>query len=188
MPIFDRKKLISIHIIIAGLIFPVLVMFAFTGALYTWGIKGGYDHQNYDVIIESPLTANKNSLLAIANKKLTDLDIARPTGKAKIKKMNDSFQLQWSGSNRNVILQATNKPLLARMTVENTHAYRVLVQLHKAKGGIAFKIYAAALSTALFLLLISGFIMAWKMPKYRQLVTTSVFIGAAIFIVMLIIS
>jgi hypothetical protein len=45
--------------------------------------------------------------------------------------------------------------------IKNTSWHRQFVQLHKAKGGALFKVYATAFATALLLLLISGFTMAW---------------------------
>jgi hypothetical protein len=58
---------------------------------------------------------------------------------------------------------------MAQLTVKETSWYRNLVQLHKAKGGIVFKIYAAVFAIALGLILISGFIMAWQAPKLKRL-------------------
>ena len=36
-----RLQLMKVHTILAAFIFPVALMFMITGALYTWGIKGG---------------------------------------------------------------------------------------------------------------------------------------------------
>ncbi|NRB37384.1 MAG: PepSY domain-containing protein [Pseudomonadales bacterium] len=188
MSVLKRKNLVTIHMLVAGFIFPVLLMFLFTGALYTWGIKGGYESQDYDVMLEAPLQADQEMLLAVVNKKLLALNITQPTGQAKVKNIGADFQLQWTGSNRNVILQTSDNALLARMTIENSQAYRVFVQLHKAKGGVAFKVYAAIFAAALLLLLISGFIMAWQMPKYRQPVLISATLGMITFILMIVIS
>ncbi len=188
MSIFDRKVLVKIHILVAGFIFPVLFMFLLTGALYTWGVKGGYDSKNYDVVLETPLRADQQILLDVINKELATLDIAKPSGQSKIKKMADNYLLEWTGSNRNIILQPTDDPLIASMKIENTRWYRVFVQLHKAKGGYPFKVYAAVFATGLLLLLISGFIMAWQMPKYRKPVFLSASLGILSFVLMVVIS
>lgn len=188
MSIFDRKLLVKIHMLIAGFIFPVLFMFLLTGALYTWGVKGGYENRSYDIVLETPIKADQKVLMDIVNKQLTLLDIEKPRGKSKIKKDGDEYKLEWTGSNRNVIFQATDKPLVAKMTVEDTSLYRVFVQLHKAKGGILFKIYATVLALALVLLLISGFIMSWQMPKYRRPILFSATLGILSFIIIVMIS
>ena len=64
--------------------------------------------------------------------------------------------LEWTGSSKDVILEPTDKKLIAKLTVKHTTWYRHLVQLHKAKGGNPFKVYAAILAISLALLLASG--------------------------------
>jgi hypothetical protein len=58
------------------------------------------------------------------------------------------------------------------------------VQLHKAKGGQLFKVYAAFLAVSLFTILLSGFLMAWQVPKLRRLAAICAATGAALFLVM----
>jgi hypothetical protein len=41
-----------------------------------------------------------------------------------------------------VIIEPTSQPLIAKLKVKNTSWHRQFVQLHKAKGGIPFKVYA----------------------------------------------
>ena len=100
--------------------------------------------------------------------------------------MGSAFQLEWSGSDINVILAPTFQPLIATLTIEETSWYRQFVQLHKAKGGTPFKVYAAAFAIGLLLLLISGFIMALQLPKLRQLTIVSVSLSLTLFIAMVI--
>ena len=188
MSIIDRKTMVKIHMLTAGFIFPVLFMFLLTGALYTWGVKGGYDIKDYEISLEKPLKEEQQLLIDMAREKLTELEITPPSGQSKIKTNGDEYKLEWTGSNRNVILQPTNDPLLARMTIEDTTWYRVFVQLHKAKGAYPFKVYATVFALALLVLLISGFIMAWQMPKYRKPVLFSATLGILSFVLMVMIS
>jgi len=58
------------------------------------------------------------------------------------------------------------------------------VQLHKAKGGQLFKVYAAILAVSLFTILLSGFLMAWGVPKYRKMALTAALVGTGLFIAM----
>jgi hypothetical protein len=60
-----------------------------------------------------------------------------------------------------------------------------LVQLHKAKGGQLFKVYAAILAVSLFIILFSGFIMAWQVPKYRKLALIFSTAGISMFLLMI---
>ncbi len=185
MGIFNRPTLMKAHALMAAFILPVAIMFFITGAFYTWGIKGEYDTTVYEIKLDKPMQKKLSQLVALAETELTKRDISLPTGQAKIKKIGDAFKLEWTGSNRDVIIEPGSQPLLAKLQVKDTSWYRQLVQLHKAKGGTPFKVYAAALATALLLLLLTGFIMAWQTPKLRQLTLLSTGMGIALFVVMI---
>ena len=180
----DRAILVKIHLLLAAFIFPVALMFLITGGFYTWSIKGSYDTQTYDVVLDAPLTADLGLLTALAEDELQKLSIPVPSGGAKIKKIGASYQLEWTGSDRDVILEPAAEDLLARLTVKDTTWYRHFVQLHKAKGGQLFKVYAAFMAVSLFVILLSGFLMAWQVPKLRKLAVTCMAAGAALFLLM----
>lgn len=182
----NRLVLMKAHAFLAAFILPVAIMFFVTGAFYTWGIKGEYDTTVHHIKLEKPLQKKLSELVALAETELAKRDIPVPTGQAKIKNIGNAFKLEWTGSSRDVIIEHSSQPLIAQLHIKDTSWYRQLVQLHKAKGGVPFKVYAAALSTALLLLLFTGFIMAWKTPKLRQFTLASAVSGIVIFIVMVI--
>ncbi|MCK5881787.1 MAG: hypothetical protein KAG18_07920, partial [Sinobacterium sp.] len=153
MKILNRAMLMKAHTLLAAFILPVCIMFFVTGALYTWGIKGGYDSTVYEVQLDAPIRADKAELVAIAKKELALQGVGMPTGRIKIKSLGDSFKLDWAGSNMDVSLEPTSQPLVAAFTVSTPSLYRRFVQLHKAKGGTPFKVYAALMSAGLLLLL-----------------------------------
>jgi hypothetical protein len=180
----NRVLLTKIHMLLAAFMFPVALMFLITGGFYTWGVSGSYDSQSYDVALAQPLTADQELLLELTLAELQRLAVPLPSGAAKVKRTGTSFQLEWTGSKRDVILEPVSDPLVARLVVKNTTWYRNLVQLHKAKGGVFFKIYAAMLAVALFTILFSGFLMAWQVPKYRRQALVFAGAGAGLFVAM----
>jgi len=184
MGIFDRSTLMKVHALLAAFILPVAIMFFVTGALYTWGIKGDYDTTTHEVNLNTPIQGELSELIAIATEELKKHNIDAPTGKAKIKKIGDAFKLEWTGSKVDVILEPTSKPLIAMLQIKETSWHRQFVQLHKAKGGEPFKVYAVVLAIAILLLLFSGFMMAWQMPKLRKLTLSSALLGVAVFVAM----
>jgi hypothetical protein len=184
MAVMTRATLTKIHMLLAAFIFPVAVMYLVTGGLYTWDIMGTYDQHKYDVVLDSALPEDEVVLKELAASELRRLAIAPPSGGAKIKKIGQSFQLEWTGSERDVILKATGNPEKARLVVKETTWYRHLVQLHKAKGGQLFKVYAAILAVSLFTILFSGFVMAWQVPKFRKLVAACSVAGVVMFLLM----
>ncbi len=171
--------------LLAAFILPAAILYPLTGALYTWGVKGGYETTKYSINLQQALPKDKEKLQALVSKELTNKELEFPSGKAKIKTAGNSFMLEWTGSNLDVIIQPSAEPLIAQLIIKRTTLYRHLVQLHKAKGGLAFKVYAAIFACALSLLLITGFIMALKMPKFRLPVLLSLSSGLVVFIAML---
>jgi hypothetical protein len=180
----SRATLIKVHVILAAFVFPAALMFIVTGAFYTWGIKGSYDSQSHVIALEQPLQGDQQRMSTLVERELAQRSIAVPSGQSKIKKAGTSYQLEWTGSKRDVLLEPTADALQAKLTIKETTWYRNLVQLHKAKGGQAFKVFAAILAIALFLILLSGFIMAWQMPNYRKLAAVFTSAGVVAFVVM----
>ena len=179
----NRMKLMKVHALLASFILPVAIMFMVTGALYTWGIKGNYTNDVYEVQLSKPIQSNVSELTNIAQLELEKLATSYPEGEPLLKVYGSHFLLEWTGSSKDVILEPTDNELIAKLTVKHTSWYRNLVQLHKAKGGIAFKIYAVVLAISIGVLLISGFIMAWQTPKLKHFTLITSLVGLCSFIV-----
>ena len=186
MVVFNRSVLMKVHALLAAFILPVAIMFFVTGALYTWGVKGGYDTTVHELVLEKPLQEKLSELVGLAEEELMKRNLPLPTGQAGIKKIGSSFKLQWTGSNTDVILETTSKPLIAQLKIKQTSWYRQFVQLHKAKGGTPFKVYAAFFAIVLLLLLVTGFIMAWQVKKIHKMVLLSTAMGIMVFVVIVI--
>lgn len=181
----NRANLVKIHMLLAAFMFPVACMFLITGGFYTWGIKGSYNSQVHMISLEEPLQLDQKYLKSLVLRELEELAVPVPSGGAKVKKGGTSYKFEWTGSGRDVILEPTSDKLSAKLTIKETTWYRNLVQLHKAKGGQLFKIYAAALAIALFIILFSGFLMAWQIPKYRKQALIFSAAGVCIFLLMI---
>ena len=136
----------------------------------------------------APLQQDKAALADIVKAELDQRGIEYPSGKAKIKRGGLSYTYEWTGSRRDVVLEPTEDPRLAMLTIKETTWYRKLVQLHKAKGGQLFKFYAAALAVSLFAILLSGFIVAWQIPKYRVQAVAATVAGLGCFILAVLLS
>ena len=178
----NRLQLMKFHALLAAFILPVAVMFAITGSLYTWGIKGGYTNDTYKVDLIEPLQSDITTLTKLAESELKALNISAPEGKPKLKTFGSHFRLEWTGSSKDLILEPTDNNLTAQLSIKHTSWYRNLVQLHKAKGGTPFKVYAAIFAVALGMLLLSGFVMALQTPKLKTATLISSLVGFISFI------
>ncbi|MCF6289208.1 MAG: PepSY domain-containing protein [Proteobacteria bacterium] len=188
MQSINRVTLMKVHALLAAFILPAAILFLLTGALYTWGIKGNYAVVVHELHLNQPMQDDLVELVTLAKTELIKQDKNPPSGQAKIKRIGSSFKLEWTGANMDIILEPTSQPLIAKLEIKQTSWHRQFVQLHKAKGGTPFKVYAAVFATILMLLLVTGFIMAWQMPKLRKLTLASTLLGIAAFIVVVIYS
>ncbi len=184
----NRIQIMTLHALLAAFILPVAIMFTLTGSLYSWGIKGSYEDTKHTIALSEPIKADLVQLTELAKAEMQKIGISKPEGKPSVKKGGNSFWLEWTGSSKDISLKPTKNSLEAQLTVKDTTAYRRFVQLHKAKGGQAFKVYAVIFSVAIVLLLISGFIMAWQTPKLKRLTILASLTGFVSFIVFVLLS
>lgn len=184
----SRAILVKLHVLLAAFMLPAMLMFLVTGALYTWGIKGGYQTQKIELTLDQALPSDKSALAAIITRELQARDLSVPSGQPNLKEVSGAYQLEWTGANRDVLLASATDPLKATLTVKDTTWYRHVVQLHKAKGGVVFKVYAALMALSLLLLLLSGVLMALQMPKLRMLTLGTIGAGVLAFVLMIVLS
>ncbi|NVK37917.1 MAG: PepSY domain-containing protein [Gammaproteobacteria bacterium] len=184
----NRVKIINLHLILAAVLLPAILMFAITGGFYTWGVKGGYDSQSYKLPLANPLGADLGSLVQFAQAELDKQNQAYPTGGAKLKSNEHTHILEWTGSNLDISLSTDKGSSLATLQVKQTSPYRQLVQLHKAKGGTVFKIYAALVAIGLLVILFSGVLMGVTLTKYRQTTVLALLAGTGLWVLAVVMS
>ena len=184
-----RPGILKLHAILAGFFLPVAVMFILTGALYTWGQKGSYDTTTESIELTTALDASdKAAMHALVVQLLEERSLSQPSGGFKVKKAGTSFYFEWTGSNRDVVLQPTETRLEAKLQIKETTLHRRLVQLHKAKGGVAFKVFATLLSAGLLVLFASGFVLALKHPQVKRAAWIGVAAGFLAFVVFVVLA
>ena len=178
----NRVFLTKLHLIAAAIMFPAILMFLVTGALYTWGNTGEWREETVLVPLEQPLAEDEAQLKQVALAGLAQQGLSAPSGKTKVSNEDGEISLSWSGARSEAKVVATNDPLVAEVEVKEASLHRWLVQLHKAKGSTAFKIYATVLAIVLFLLVLSGVIMGLQVKALRKLTITWSVVGSAAFV------
>lgn len=177
-----QRKLITLHLWLAAFFLPIAVMFATTGGLYTVSIKGSYVETSRTLELEQPLAAELSLLTGIVERALDAEGVAHPSGAASVKKAGTSFELEWTGADRDVVLKPTAEPLRATLVIKDTTPWRHLVQLHKAKGSEVAKAISVLWAVGLVLILLSGLLMAWNVPAYRRQALAAGGFGLATFL------
>ncbi|MEP6392890.1 MAG: PepSY domain-containing protein [Alteripontixanthobacter sp.] len=177
----NRVFLTKLHLILAAFMFPAVLMFLLTGALYTWGNKGEW-HEEI-VQVSAPMeNADEAALREIALAQLAQRGLPEPSGAASVSGEGSDLALAWTGARTDIKVAATDDPSVAEVTINQASLHRWLVQLHKAKGSVFFKIYATFLAISLFILVLSGLIMGLQVPALRRLTWRRSGAGLAAFI------
>lgn len=180
----NRTFLTKLHLVLAAFMFPAIVMFLVTGALYTWGEKGDWSESSYEVALSEPFAGqSQGDLTSIAVQVLLENDIAIPSGKENLSGEGAEQSLGWTGARSEVSVKGTDDPLVAEVAVKEASFHRWLVQLHKAKGSTAFKAYATMLAAVLFLLVASGLILGLQVKALRRLTLVSSVAGFGAFVI-----
>jgi hypothetical protein len=157
-------------------------MFALTGTFYTFKVTGQYDTKTEVLPLEAPVGPDLAVMMALAEKILQEKSIENPTGGSGIKKAGTSWQFEWTGSKMDLVLDPTENPLEIKASFKHATLHRHLVQLHKAKGGFAFKLLAAALGVGLILLLVSGWFLGQASREMRKLRLIATIVGIGTFL------
>lgn len=178
----DRSLLTKLHLVFAAFMFPAVLMFLVTGALYTWGNKGAWHEETVSFGHPMPATElTEAQLTQTALAAIEDKGLPEPSGSLSITTGPD-VSLSWTGARSEVSLVAGDQPNLTDVTVKQASFHRWLVQLHKAKGSTWFKVYATALAIVLFLLVASGLIMGLQVKSMRRLTAISSIAGLGAFV------
>lgn len=178
----NRAFLTKLHLVAAAIMFPAVLMFLATGALYTWGNKGDWHEETVAIALEEPLREDEAQLRAVALEALEARNLPEPSGSPSVSAEDGAVSLSWTGARSEASVTTTDDPLVAEVTTKEASLHRWLVQLHKAKGSVAFKLYATLLACVLFLLVVSGLVMGWQVKALRRLTVISSGIGLAGFI------
>lgn len=185
----SRLFLTKLHLWLAALLFPAMLLFLITGALYTWGITGKTEDSSRAVTLSAPLDADDEAALRkIAQAELEAKGLEEPSGKSRVRKSGSGFTFEWSGSRRDISIESTVDPLVAKVTIKEASLHRTMVQLHKGKGGVLFKIYATVLAVALFLLVATGLIIGLQSPPFRRATIAGSGAGLVAFVGLVLVS
>lgn len=168
-----RQSLVTMHVVLAGFFLPMALIFAITGGLYTFAIRGGYETTKSEILLSLPEEPGLTELQATAEDYFKQQGLSAPTGGANIRKVGTSWQFEWTGSDYDFTLEPTLTPGSYKISVKKTDWHRHFVQLHKAKGGLPFKILAAAFAVGLLLLFATGVLMSLssRLMKKKMLIS-----------------
>jgi hypothetical protein len=168
------------HAYLSCFFLPLALLYALTGTLYLFDIKGGsIEKTEYHLEANThwPETEKEaEALLYELNKKL-NTHITRPQFYYEIPDMKGWYDLNGEVSFKN---KHDNHPM--ELFVDEYDIWRQLVFIHKGIVGDLFKVLSILFGISLMFSLLSGTIVALVMPKLKRNAIISLVLGCAVLV------
>ncbi|WP_435418596.1 PepSY domain-containing protein [Parerythrobacter aurantius] len=171
-----RNFLVKCHLWAAGLLAPLFILVAYTGAAYLLDYKGEVKETPLAVPAgtaldpESPtVEADVRSILA-ANQLDVDFDYLR---------MGDNSITTRPTSRDFVSFERTDGTWTA--TLNQPDLQYALIELHKGHGPALYRYYQILAAVVLFLVVLGGLIVGWMAPAYRRATGIGLGAGTVVF-------
>ncbi len=174
-----RKKILSLHLLLASFMAPAFIMVAISGGLYLIGIKGANIESEVSVPAQFSLDLSSNEL---------EQDVRTILGQLDLKTNFEYLRIRGSSittrptSREHLRLNVTDEGL--KIQIVKPDLQSSLIELHKGHGPTLFKTYQKLVALGLIFVMLSGLWMGIsnKMMRKKTLVATA--LGLATFIVL----
>lgn len=172
--------MIQIHLVIASLFLPLMLMMPLTGSLYLWGVRGT------DVKTEAFRAPGTPPQGAAEQEDFfrqkfrdagVDYDFEYVRGRGTDFTFRPTSKLHYTASveNGDIVFTRIDPSWLSRMT-----------ELHKGHGPVLMRWFESAFGVALILVTLSGLWLAVTVPVYRKQTLISFLVGVVVIAVCLI--
>lgn len=165
--------MINIHLMIASLYMPLMLMMPFTGAMYILGFQGSQSSTEIFRSRENPPVTEPEKIEFFRNL---------------FKQQNVDYDFQYIKTNKNdfifrpqstvhftAVKSADGELIFSR---NEPNLMRRLIELHKGHGPEAMRWFEVSFGIALILTTLSGLYLAWTVKPYRRITLVSFAVGA----------
>lgn len=170
----SRKLMIQIHLVIAALFLPLMLLMPLTGTLYIWGVRGE-DVKAEAFRARGTPPGEREAQEAFFREKFreagVDYDFEYVRGRGRDFTFRPASKLHYTASldGEEIVFTKVDPSLLTRLT-----------ELHKGHGPVLMRWYESIFGIALILVTLSGLWLALTVAVYRRTTLISFGIGAAI--------
>ena len=173
--------MINIHLILAGLYMPLMLMMPFTGAMYILGYQGSQTSteafKSREIVPEGE--AEREAFFReLFKKQGIDFNFEY------VRVSKNDFIFRPQSRDHYVAVRAADGELTFSK-IEPTLLKR-MIELHKGHGPVAMRWFEASFGLALILTTLSGLYLAWTAKAYRKPTLISFGIGAVVIVFCLI--
>lgn len=181
----SRQYIMRAHLLLAGFILPIAILYFVSGALYTIDIKGSVKRQTFKLQLETPFTPNLDYLVQVTQQALKERQIEQPEGDPVLKKKRSGYELRWGDMTTVITLRPSNNVHTATLTVRQRSLLTQVMRIHRAEAGILFKVLAVVMVCGLIAMFATGVQMARHIPALRRPLVIAVTAGLLTFITLL---
>lgn len=175
-----RPLLIQIHLGLASLYLPLLLMMPLTGGLYLLGFKGS-ETKTEAFKIESPLPAEKSEWRAFFEQQFEN------------QKIDFQFEQIKEAGNDFLFRPSTRTYYSATKNADSTLTFykiepdllKKLIEIHKGHGPQLMKWFEISFGVALILTALSGLWLSITVPKFRKITWIAFSVGTVLIFISL---
>jgi hypothetical protein len=164
----SRFKIMQWHMLLSSFVFPAVLLYVISGALYTLDVKGSIAKQMFTVALEKPFEPNLELLMEVTEKTLIDKALVLPDGASYLKKSKDGYKFHWGDLRYSVTAAVKKDASSIEFTYRDRSMLTQIMRIHRAEAGIAFKFISIMAALGLLLVFVSGLYMAYTVPKFRN--------------------
>ncbi len=175
----SRSVLINIHLYLAALFAPIVLMLAFSGGLYLLGVKGNVETTNVQISADTQLNFDSTTLEADVQ---TLLNGAGVTHEFEYIKRKGSVLYTRPTSREHYQITQTDSGLTVTQNTPDLQGG--LIELHKGHGPLAFKTLQKFTAAGLIVVLLSGVWLGLASERLRKPTLISSGLGLALFVVL----
>lgn len=175
-----RPLIIQIHLALASLYFPLLLMMPMTGGLYLLGFKGT-EVKTEAFQVQAPLPTEKSELRSFFNQQFENQKIDFQF--EEIKEAGNEFLFR--PSTRDYYSATKNPDSTLTFYKIEPNLLKKLVEIHKGHGPKLIKWFEISFGVALILTALSGLWLSITVPKYKKITWISFALGAGIILICL---
>lgn len=178
-----RRKIMLLHLIIASLITPMVLLVSISGGLYLSGYKGAVTSVEINLPTGAILDFDSKGLLESKDLAANVRRLIKSAGIEHnfeyLKVSNNAIQTRPTSR---VYLEFQQRDSLA-LTVQTPNLQKTLIELHKGHGPKLFKLYQKFCAVGLILILLSGVFMGLASRSLRVKTLISLIAGLGLFVV-----
>lgn len=171
-----KPLIIWVHLLIASLIAPFIIMVAVSGGLYLFGIKGNFEKKFIDLPSTTAFDFESNELESQMRTLLDSLGISDEF--EYIKDRGNTLQTRPTSRTHYELINSQGKLSLSR---NHPDLQKSMIELHKGHGPLAFKWYQKFVAISLMIILLTGVIAGLLNPRFKGKTISMLVLGTLIF-------